>query len=289
MSAQGRPKRESLPLGGKARSAKGAPSATGHGAGFVRSRETRRMLLPLLGGLIVAVYILAPFCWLLLTSFMHEQDALSVPPQWIPENPTLSNYLTFIDPAGTRAIVGSRAAEQTFPGMVNSLIAASGTRGPQSRPRHAGRLRARPIPLSRARQPARPVPRIAGGARHRSDRAAVPHDQELRPPRPPVGVDRDVRLVHAPVHDLAAEELLPDHTAFARRSGLHGWRELAADAVAGAAAGGFSGARRGRDVCVHDGLERLSVRGHTHQHDGRQDVAGGGCRDLPRMSRRSAH
>jgi multiple sugar transport system permease protein len=35
--------------------------------------------------------------------------------------------MTFLDPAGTRAIVGSRAAEQTFPGMVNSLIAATGT------------------------------------------------------------------------------------------------------------------------------------------------------------------
>src|SRR5438094_6025893 len=78
---------------------------------------SRRMLLPTLGGLVLAVYILAPFCWLLLTSFMHEQDALSVPPQWIPKNPTLSNYMTFLDPTGTRAIVGSRAAEQTFPGM----------------------------------------------------------------------------------------------------------------------------------------------------------------------------
>ena len=58
---------------------------------------------------------------------MHERDALSVPPQWIPKNPTISNYMTFLDPAGTRAIVGSRAAEQTFPGMVNSLIAATGT------------------------------------------------------------------------------------------------------------------------------------------------------------------
>ena len=91
------------------------------------SRETRRSLLPMLGALVFALYVLAPFCWLLLTSFMHEQDALSVPPQWIPKHPTLSNYMTFIDPEGTRAIVGSRAAEQTFPGMVNSLIAASGT------------------------------------------------------------------------------------------------------------------------------------------------------------------
>jgi multiple sugar transport system permease protein len=75
----------------------------------------------------VSLYILAPFCWLLLTSFMHEKDALSVPPRWIPHDPTLSNYMTFFNPSGTRAVVGSRAAEQTFPGMMNSLIAAMGT------------------------------------------------------------------------------------------------------------------------------------------------------------------
>ncbi len=91
------------------------------------ARDRRRAILLSLGGLVVAVYILAPFCWLLLTSFMHEQDALSVPPQWIPRNPTFANYMTFLDPTGTRAIVGSRAAEQTFPGMVNSFIAATGT------------------------------------------------------------------------------------------------------------------------------------------------------------------
>jgi multiple sugar transport system permease protein len=99
----------------------------GKSAATANARDRRRTILLTFGGLLVTAYILAPFCWLLLTSFMHEQDALSVPPQWIPKNPTLSNYMTFLDPTGTRAIVGSRAAEQTFPGMVNSLIAATGT------------------------------------------------------------------------------------------------------------------------------------------------------------------
>jgi len=89
-------------------------------------RERRTLFLTLLG-IAVTLYIVAPFCWLLLTSFMHEQDALSVPPQWIPHHPTLDNYATFFHPSGTRAIVGARAAEETLPGMVNSLVAALGT------------------------------------------------------------------------------------------------------------------------------------------------------------------
>jgi multiple sugar transport system permease protein len=91
------------------------------------ARRTRARILLTIGGIIVSLYIVAPFCWLLLTSFMHEKDALSVPPQWIPHDPTLSNYMAFFNPSGIRAVVGSRAAEQTFPGMMNSLIAALGT------------------------------------------------------------------------------------------------------------------------------------------------------------------
>ena len=90
-------------------------------------RQDMRLITLMLGGALVTVYILAPFCWLLLSSFMHEQDALSVPPHWIPKDPTLSNYLSFFNPSETRAVVGSRAIEQTLPGMLNSFIAAVGT------------------------------------------------------------------------------------------------------------------------------------------------------------------
>jgi multiple sugar transport system permease protein len=90
-------------------------------------RERRHTALLMLGGTLVALYVLAPFTWLVLTSLMHERDALTVPPQWIPKDPTLDNYLSFFNPAGTRAVVGSRAAEQTLPSMGNSMIVASGT------------------------------------------------------------------------------------------------------------------------------------------------------------------
>lgn len=96
-------------------------------SGSWTNRERRRTVLLTLGGALVALYVLAPFSWLVLTSFMHERDALSVPPQWIPKDLTIENYGAFFAPSGTRAIVGSRAAEETLPGMANSLIAATGT------------------------------------------------------------------------------------------------------------------------------------------------------------------
>ena len=96
------------------------------GRSAARRRRWRTVLLCAGGGLVL-LYVLAPFSWLVLTSVMHERDALSVPPQWIPQRPTLENYLTFVRPTGTRAIVGSRAAEQTLPSVMNSLIASTGT------------------------------------------------------------------------------------------------------------------------------------------------------------------
>ncbi|WNC94732.1 carbohydrate ABC transporter permease [Paraburkholderia sp. FT54] len=90
-------------------------------------RQSRRTVFLIVAGIAVAVYILAPFCWLLLTSFMHERDALTVPTQWIPRHPTLEHYKMFFHPSGTSAIVGGRAAEEMLPGMLNSLIAALGT------------------------------------------------------------------------------------------------------------------------------------------------------------------
>ncbi|SOE92004.1 carbohydrate ABC transporter membrane protein 2, CUT1 family [Burkholderia sp. D7] len=90
-------------------------------------RRSRRTAFLALAGIAVAVYILAPFCWLLLTSFMHERDALTVPTQWIPQHPTLEHYRTFFHPSGASALVGGRAAEEMLPGMVNSLLAAFGT------------------------------------------------------------------------------------------------------------------------------------------------------------------
>jgi multiple sugar transport system permease protein len=91
------------------------------------ARRRRRTWLLGLAGLLVAVFFLAPFSWLVVTSFMHESDAMAVPLRLLPTGPTLENYATFVAPSGTRSIVGSRAAENTMPGIWNSMLAATGT------------------------------------------------------------------------------------------------------------------------------------------------------------------
>jgi multiple sugar transport system permease protein len=74
-----------------------------------------------------ALYLLAPFLWIVLTSFMTEADALSVPPQWVPAHPTLDNYAGFFNPTTRQRLQGSRAVEETPRGLLNSAIVAFGT------------------------------------------------------------------------------------------------------------------------------------------------------------------
>lgn len=74
-----------------------------------------------------AVYLLVPFAWIFLTSFMTEAEALSVPPNWIPENPTLQNYQGFVSPSEEQQLVGSRAVQQTPRALLNSTIVAVST------------------------------------------------------------------------------------------------------------------------------------------------------------------
>jgi len=92
-----------------------------------RAQSRIHTLLLMGGGLLVTVYVLAPFSWLVLTSFMHETDVLSVPPKIGWNSFTIRNYLTFIHASGVEAVVGSRAAENTLPGIFNSLVAATAT------------------------------------------------------------------------------------------------------------------------------------------------------------------
>jgi multiple sugar transport system permease protein len=92
-----------------------------------RGRARLNTLLMMAGGLLISLYVLAPFSWLVLSSFMREADVLSVPPHVTWAGLGLHNYMAFIEPSGITAVVGSRAAENTLPSIPNSLIAATAT------------------------------------------------------------------------------------------------------------------------------------------------------------------
>ena len=74
-----------------------------------------------------ALYLVVPFYWIVNMSFMHEVDAASVPPHFLPDNPTLENYLSFVNPSATEALVGSNAVADTPYAVLNSLVVAFST------------------------------------------------------------------------------------------------------------------------------------------------------------------
>jgi len=74
-----------------------------------------------------ALYLVLPFYWIVAMSFMPEVDATSIPPQWIPDHPTLDNYLGFVNPSDSQALVGSRAIEETPYSLLNSFVVAGAT------------------------------------------------------------------------------------------------------------------------------------------------------------------
>jgi multiple sugar transport system permease protein len=74
-----------------------------------------------------ALYLVVPFYWIVNMSFMHEVDAASVPPHFLPDNPTLENYLSFVNPSAKEALVGSNAVGDTPYALLNSLVVAFST------------------------------------------------------------------------------------------------------------------------------------------------------------------
>ncbi|MEO7402289.1 MAG: carbohydrate ABC transporter permease [Burkholderiales bacterium] len=85
--------------------------------------------------LIVAAYVLAPVYWLAASSFQSEREIVSVPPHWIPHEPTLMNYQAIFAESEAKVTYETRkerdpssggyipsTARNLIPGIVNSLI-----------------------------------------------------------------------------------------------------------------------------------------------------------------------
>lgn len=81
---------------------------------------------------VLAIWILGPILWAVNASFQTDNELFSVPPQWIPENPTLDNYKYIITkvppPIYQGGQVGRRVAGDVLMigrAMQNSVIVAS--------------------------------------------------------------------------------------------------------------------------------------------------------------------
>lgn len=80
---------------------------------------------------LLALWFLGPILWLVSASFQSDNELFSIPPHWIPHNPTLDNYtfiLTRTPPlAYQQAAMGHRASSEVLaaiPALKNSLVVA---------------------------------------------------------------------------------------------------------------------------------------------------------------------
>lgn len=69
---------------------------------------------------LIFLFTIVPFCWLIISSISIKTELLSVPPHWIPKNPTLRSYKEILF-GGTRT---TRAARYFKQAVGNSIIVA---------------------------------------------------------------------------------------------------------------------------------------------------------------------
>ncbi len=88
------------------------------------SRIPWRKIILYTVAILFALWLVLPFYWIVNMSFMHEVDATSVPPHFLPKDPTLANFLGFIHPTTDQALLGSHAVADTPYALMNSMIVA---------------------------------------------------------------------------------------------------------------------------------------------------------------------
>ncbi|SCL36218.1 carbohydrate ABC transporter membrane protein 2, CUT1 family [Micromonospora rhizosphaerae] len=71
---------------------------------------------------LAAAYLLAPVGWMVLLSVTNQAEALSVPPHWTPENPTVDNYKAFFQPNASQALIGADAIAAMPRAILNSVV-----------------------------------------------------------------------------------------------------------------------------------------------------------------------
>ncbi len=82
------------------------------------------------GSLLLALYVLAPIAWLLSSSIQTEAEITSVPPHWIPDEPTLHNFEAIFKSGSAEAVTyetrrqGDTATGGFIPSTAGNLLPA---------------------------------------------------------------------------------------------------------------------------------------------------------------------
>jgi multiple sugar transport system permease protein len=72
-------------------------------------------------GVLLAVFIIAPFYWLLVSSISTKAELLAAPVHWFPRNPTLENYGKLLSGGGTMSTSGGEVPPFNL-ALRNSLV-----------------------------------------------------------------------------------------------------------------------------------------------------------------------
>ncbi len=89
-----------------------------------------KKIITYLAAVIAFFYIVGPFAWVVVSSFMTREEAMSVPPHWIPQEPTLMNYQAYWDQSVIENMLAERrltiggVARNVPLAMRNSIVVA---------------------------------------------------------------------------------------------------------------------------------------------------------------------
>jgi multiple sugar transport system permease protein len=104
---------------------------------FMKIPRLGRRALLFAASLLFSFYVLAPVAWLVSSSFQSEAEITSVPPHWLPHQPTAENFAAIFKAKETVVTYENRrqgdsatggfipsTAKNLLPGMWNSLVVA---------------------------------------------------------------------------------------------------------------------------------------------------------------------
>jgi len=91
------------------------------GSGVRRFRKIAFRITIYVLAVFILIYVLAPYCWLVISSISTKADLLTIPMRWFPERPTFENFTNIFFSKGTST---TDTATQFKTAFMNSLQVA---------------------------------------------------------------------------------------------------------------------------------------------------------------------